>query len=210
MAMLTFPRFQVKSTTVAQPMVGSFITAGIGAAADRPITLTLGNLCAGSGFSDSQVFIPGGEALLIDPGSLNVETVKVQSIVAGANVNQIVLGPKTNVMAGGRTNPVTELAHVSGAIGTGTWILLHVQFNSIFLQPEDGGAGTFMYFGSSIFMTPTYKRAVKLASVSTGSQPNSFSSTQSSPGDPFISSEWWALGGAGNSNDGYMVTLNQV
>ena len=210
MAMLTFPRFAVQSTTVAQPMIGSFITAGIGAPSDQLLTLTLGNLCAGSGFSDSQLFIPGSEALLIDPGGLRAETVRVKSIVTGANVNQIVLGPKTNVRADGRANPVTELTHVSGAFNTGTWILLHVQFNSIFLQPEDGGAGAFMYFGSAINMTPTYKRAVKLASASSGSQPNAFSSTQSSPGDPFISSEWWVLGGSGNSNDAYIVALNQV
>jgi hypothetical protein len=210
MSMLTFPRFAVQSTTVAQPMIGSFITAGIGAPAGQLLTLTLGNLCAGSGVSDSQLFIPGQEALLIDPGGINAETVRVKSIVAGANVNQIVIGPKTNVMASGRANPVTENPHVSGVFGTGTWILLHVQFNSIFLQPEDGGAGAFLYFGNSIFMTPTYKRAVKLASVASGSQPNSFSSTQSSPGDPFTSSEWWALGGSGNSNDSYMVTLNQA
>lgn len=209
MALLTFPRFQVQSTTVAQPLTGSFITAGIGKPSNVPLTLTLGNLCANSGFSDSQVFIPGTPALLIDPSGANAEIVTVASIVAGANVNQITLGPKTIVTPGGSSNPVTEKSHVSGIFGTGTWILLHVNANAIFVEPEDGNSGAFMYFGNAIDMTPTFNRAVKLAKVASGSQPNTFASTQSSPGNPFITSEWWVLGGSGNSSDGYCVTWTQ-
>ena len=209
MALLTFPRFQVQSTTVAQPLTGSFITAGIGGPSNQPLTLTLGNLCTGSGFSDSQVFIPGCQAMLIDPGGGNVEIVTVASIVGGANVNQIKLGPKTNVTAGGSSNPFTERSHVSGGFNTGTWILLHTNANAIFVQPEDGNSGTFMYFGNDIAMTPTFSRAVKLAKVASGSQPTTFSSTESSPSNPFITSEWWVLGGSGNSNDAYCVTWNQ-
>lgn len=209
MALLTFPRFSVQSTSVAQPLIGSFITAGIGAPSNVPLTITLGNLTAGlgggSGQYDAQVFIPGSQALLMDPGGSNVEIVTVASLIAGSP-NQITLGPKT-VGAG---NPVTEKSHVSGAFGTGTWILLHVEFNSVYVQPEDGNAGTYLYIGNQFNMTAVYKRAVKLAKVTSGSQPNDWSNTENSPGNPFVSSEFWILGGTGNNLDSYITTLTQV
>ena len=209
MALLTFPRFSIKSTTVAQPLIGSYITAGIGGPSNVPLTITLGDLVAGlgagSGQYDAQIFIPGSQALLVDPGGTNVETVTVASLIAGSP-NQITLGPKT-VGAG---NPVTEKSHVSGAFGTGTWILLHTEFNSVYVQPEDGNAGTYIYIGNAINMTAVYKRAVKLAKVSSGSQPNDWSNTENSPGNPFVSSEFWVLGGSGNNFDSYIATLTQV
>lgn len=211
MALLAFPRFQIQSTTVAQPLIGSWITAGIGGPSNQPLTLTLGSACAGSGFSDSQVFIPGSQALLIDPNGSNAEIVTVQSIVAGANVNQIVLGPRTGGgLSSGYDNPVTLNKHVSGGFGTGTFILLHVEFNSVYVQPEDGNSGTYLYIGNQFNMTPTYKRIVKLAKVTSGSQPNDWSNTENSPGNPFISSELWVLGGSGNSSDSYITALTQV
>ena len=209
--MLTFPSFSIKSTSIAQPLIGSFITAGIGAPSNQPLTLTLGNLTLGSGQYDNQVFIAGTQAYLIDPGGANAEIVTVQSILqSGSNSNQIALGPKTNVTPGGSSNPVTEHSHVSGAFGVGTWILLHVDFNSIFVQEVDGNSGTYIYIGNSISMTSTYKLIAKLAKVGSGSQPNFWNSGMGSPGNPFMSSEFWVLGGSGNASDSYNVSLNQV
>jgi hypothetical protein len=209
MALLTFPRFAVKSTSVAQPLIGSYITAGISGPSNVPLTLTLGDLTAGlgggSGQYDAQVFIPGSQALLIDPGGTNVEVVTVASLLAGS-LNQIILGPKTV----GTGNPVTEKSHVSGVFGTGTWILLHTEFNSVYVQPEDGNAGTYLYIGNQYNMTAVYKRAVKLAKVTSGSQPNDWSITENSPGNPFVSSELWVLGGTGNNFDSYITTLTQA
>ncbi len=209
MALLTFPRFAVKSTSVAQPLIGSYITTGIGSPSNVPLTLTLGDLTAGlgggSGQYDAQVFIPGSQALLIDPGGTNVEVVTVASLLAGS-LNQITLGPKTV----GIGNPVTERSHVSGVFGTGTWILLHTEFNSVYVQPEDANAGTYLYIGNQYNMTAVYKRVVKLAKVTSGSQPNDWSITENSPGNPFVSSELWVLGGSGNNFDSYITTLTQA
>ena len=191
-------------------MIGSFVTAGIGAPSNVPLTITLGNLYAGANLADSNIFIPGNEALLIDPGGTNMETVYVKSIVSGANNNQIVLGPKTTVTPGGSANPVTEKSHVSGVFGTGTWILVKVDYNSIFFQPEDGNAGAFIYIGNDIGLSPTNSRIIKLAKVASGSQPNPWSNTASSPSNPFSTAELWVIGGASNNKDGYTVSLNQV
>jgi hypothetical protein len=212
--MLTFPRFQVQSASIAQPLIGSFITAGIGTpTAGIPLTITLGNLSENSGQYDNQIFTPGSWAVLIDPTGVNMEEVLIQSIVTGASLslaNQLVLGPKTNVTAKGVSNPVTENPHVSGGLGVGTWILPKIDFNSILVQPEDGNAGAFIFIGNGYNMTANYKRIIKLAKVAASSQPNAWTNTCSSSGNALISSELWVLASAGGQNDAYTVSLNQV
>lgn len=207
--MLTFPRFEIMGVSAPQPLIGSFITAGIGSPVNGiPTTITLGNLSESSGQNDTQIFTPGSWAVLIDPNGANVEEVIVQKIITGAVVNQLVLGPKTSVTPGGIGNPVTENPHVSGVFGVGTWILPKLDYNSILVQPEDGNAANFLFIGNTFNFTATYKRIIKLAKVASGSQPNVWTNTCSSPGNPLISSELWILGAT--IGDAYTVSLNQV
>lgn len=200
MALRSYATLHVQSTTVAQPLVGSWITAGIGAPSDVPLTLTLGTASQGSGPNDAEaIFSQGDPVWLLDPGTLIGEPAIITSVNTS---NQVVLGPQ-NASPGGHNNPVTRLSHVSGAFGTGTWILLKQMVNNLFVQLEDGTGSTYVYIGNSPAMTATYRRVVKLAKVSSGQNPYNWSATENFGGNPFDISELWILGGANNSLDGY-------
>jgi len=207
MAYRTFPLLHIQSTSVAQPLVGSWITAGIGAPAGSPITLTLGTVCAGSGYNDSNLFAPGDQAFLIDPNGTNYEVVSVLSI--GGIANTIIIGPQQG-SPGGVPNPVTLNKHVSGAYGTGTFIGLALDINNAFVQPEDGNAGTFVYIGNAYNMTATYHRVAKMPKVPSTQNPYYWNSSLTTGVNPVHTSELWILGGSGNSSDGYNVAYAVV
>jgi hypothetical protein len=199
----------LQSTSVAQPLVGSWITAGIGATAGVPITVTLGTATAGGGSTtDANVlFTAGQEAWLIDPNGSHAESVIVGSIPSGTG-NTLVLAPKHCSVGDSGYAPVTQYPHVSGAFGTGTFIIPKFNVNSVFVQMADNGAGAYTYFGNSVLMTATYRCIIKLAKVATGVQPYFWSSTETSPGNAFDTSELWVLGGTGLSGDGYIPSFN--
>jgi hypothetical protein len=189
--------------------MGSWIVSGIGGPSNVPFTVTLGDAAAASGFTDAQaIFRTGDPVWLIDPNGKNAEPAMVTS-VSGAVTNQITLGNQ-QTSGGGVANPVTLNSHVSGVLGTGTFILLKQPANNVYVQMEDNTGGTFSYIGDSYAMTATYRRIVKLAKVSSGTQPQSWTATEYFGGNPFDSSELWILGGSGNSNDGYTPSLELV
>jgi hypothetical protein len=209
MAFRSVGLMRIRSTTIAQPLIGSWITAGIGGPTNIPTTVTLGDAAAASGFTDAQlIFRTGDPVWLIDPNGKNAEPAVISS-VANAVTNQITLGVQQSSGAG-KDNPVTINPHVSGILGTGTFILLKANVNNVYVQMEDNTGGTFSYIGDYFGMTASYRRIVKLAKVNTGVQPQSWSATESFGGNPFDSSELWILGGSGNSNDGYTPSLMLV
>lgn len=198
MAFRSFATLRLQSSTVAQPLLGSFITAGIGAPASQPITLTLGTIAASA--TDAEALFGAGDPVwLVNPDGTGAEPARISNVLSS---NQVVLGPQ-NTSGGGIFNPVTLQTHVSGVFGVGTWILLKQQVNNLFVQMEDGGGGTYSYIGTSIAMTALYRRLAKLPKVSAGQNPYTWSATENFGGNPFDTSELWILGGAGNSLDGY-------
>jgi len=208
MAFRTTALMHIQSTTVPQPLMGSFITAGIGAPASVPITVTLGTICAGDStvYDAEALFRVGDVVWLIDPDNTHGEPARISALPGG---NQLTLGQQQG-SPGGVNNPVTLNTHISGAFGTGTFIALHRSVNGIFVQMEDGTAGTWAYIGDSPLMTATYRRIVKLAKVSSAAQPQSWTATEYSAGNPLLTSELWILGGASNSNDGYTVACSEA
>jgi hypothetical protein len=187
--------FTVKSTSVAQPLFGSWVTAGAGFAAPSsvPITLTLGTALTSG--NDASIFHPGDEAWLIDPtGSspLNAEPIRIQSVLN----NTVTLGNQTDMSAQGGANPVTRFPHYVGVVGTGTFIIPKQKANNFLVTFEDGGTGTFLYIGCSPAMTASAYRVYKLAKVAAGVQPNYYSPTMSGPGNPFDLSELFVVGTA--------------
>jgi len=197
----------IQSTSQAQPAIGSVITAGIGAPAGVPITVTLGTISAGGGStSDASLFTAGQEAWLVNVNGTNAESVIVGTVNVAANT--LVLAPKHCSVGDSGYAPVTQFSHVSGAFGTGTFIIPKFNVNSVFVQMADNGAGAYTYFGNSVLMTATYRCIIKLAKVATGVQPYFWSSTETSPGNAFDTSELWVLGGTGLSGDGYTASFN--
>lgn len=209
MAFLTYSLMKVLSTTQPQPLVGSYITAGIGAPSNIPLTLTLGTATAGGGSTtDANIlFTAGQEAWLVNADGSGAESVIVGSIPSGTS-NTLILNPKHLSTGDSGVSPVTQNTHASGAFGTGTFIIPKLNVNSVFVQMADNTGGTFTYFGNSPLMTATYRCIIKLAKVATGVQPYYWNSTETSPGNPLDTSELWVLGGTGNSSDGYVPSFN--
>jgi len=204
MAFRSMGVLHVQSTSVPQPLVGSWISAGIGAATRTPITITLGTISGASATSDAQVIFKQGDPVwLLDPNGANGEPAVISSVNAGAN--QVTLSPQTTHMSEtmGGCNPVTTRPHISGGFGTGTWIILAMSVNNLLVQTEDGTAGAYTYLGVSYNMTATYNRVFKLPKVLAGQNPFYWNASESFGGNPFNVSELWVLGGSGNSLDGY-------
>lgn len=216
MAWQVTPLLEIRGTTdtTPQPAWGSWVASvatgnNFGVPASSPLVLTLGNACV-SGNDAAQLFSQfiGQYAYLIDPGypsTGNAEKVFIQSV----SLNTLTLGPKpirsASVSGMGTINPVTELGHVAGAIGTGSYILPAFDFNNGVITLEDGGTGAFLYIGNSMAMTTTSNRIWKLASTTTGSQPSFFSFGMFHPGNPFNMQEVWVVGTAG---DKWSVNIN--
>ena len=189
MGFRSFGTFKVASSTVAMPLLGSWITAGIAGPSKVPLTLTLGS-ALNAGNDASQIFSPGDWAYLLNVDGSNGEPVLI-SAVSG---NTVTLGNQTTHAEPGGANPVTTLTHASGAFGTGTFIMLKLDVNNLVVQYEDGGTGPWLYIGNQWNMTAAFKRIVKLAKVTSGIQPYSWSATENSAGNPFNTVEMWVLG----------------
>lgn len=202
MAYLTYATMKIQSATVAQPLVGSWVTAGAGftAPCGVPITLTLGTQSK-TGNDAAQLFTPG-PAWLIDPNGANAEAVWIQKILN----NTVTLGPQSLVCSAGQTSIVTAHSHVAGAFGTGTFILPKVMVNNVFFQPLDGDTGP-LYLGNQYNFTADFRCIVEVAAVAASTQPIAYNSSESSPGNPFDTSELWVRSAA--ANDYYRVCFNQ-
>jgi hypothetical protein len=190
MAFRTFgSTFAVASTVIPQPLVGSWVTAGLDGPAKNPITLTLGTATS-SGNDAANIFRPGDQAWLINAGGTNPEPVLISSVLN----NTLILGQQNVGAVVGGINPVTIYQHASGGIGTGTFILLQMNFNNIYVTLEDGATGQWLYLGNAWNMTATSHRISKLAKVAANVMPYFYSASESSPANPFSSSELWTLG----------------
>jgi hypothetical protein len=211
MAFRSFAVFTLASSTVAQPLVGSWITAGIGAPSKAPITLTLGTatVTTGSVCDATSIFggpagqsIAGMNALIVDPAGGNAEDVLITSI-GGTTVNTVTLGYKKTGVGGG-PGVVTENSHVSGAFGTGSFIIPNTTANNLLVTLEDGGTGNFLYIGNSYNMSATFRRIFKLPKVASLANPYYYSATENFFGNPFAMSELFVLG---TSGDQYNVSF---
>src|SRR4029077_11537680 len=87
--------------------------------------------------------------------------------------------------------------------GTGTFIMLNIDANNLYLQFEDGATGQWLYIGNAFNFTATSHRVVKLSKVPANSQPIEWRSTENFYGSPFRVSELWSLGTTG---DTYCIT----
>ena len=188
MAFRTGAVMKVQSTSVPQPFWGSWISAvvtgSLAGSNTSPVTLTLGTAC-NAGNDASQLFIPGDPVWLIDPTGVNGEACRI----SGISGNNITLGPQND-----NGNFVTRNPHVAGAYGTGTFILLGIDVNNLFIQFEDGSTGQWLYLGNQYNFTAAFKRIVKLSKVTTNTMPFNFNATENFFGSPIRISELWALG----------------
>ena len=193
----TFAVLTIQSTTVPQPLVGSWITAGIGAPSNQPLTLTLGT-ASSAGNDATNIFQAGDDVLLIDPAGTR-ENARISSLTG----NTVTLGYK-HAQPTGNIVPVTELPHVSGAFGTGTFIIPALSIKGLFVAREDGATGTWQYIGNAYNMSATFRRIVKLANEASGVMPYNYSADASYFGDPISAGELWTLGLS--VGDGYNVS----
>lgn len=210
MAFRTAGLFAIKTTNVAQPLFGSWVTAvspaaGFAKAASAPLVLTLGT-AQSAGNDASQIFTAGEEAWLVDPsgsnpGGVNGEAVRIASILN----NTVTLGPKTTTVSSGLAYPFTENPHVAGVVGTGSYLIPKQMLNNFLVQYEDASTGPFLYLGNRQGMTAILYRFYKMAAVASGIQPYFFTASMTSPGNPYDLSEVYVYGTAG---DLYNVSLN--
>ena len=105
----------------------------------------------------------------------------------------MVLGYK-KIGVGGGAGVVTEYSHASGAVGTGSWIILNETVNNMLVTFEDGGTGNFMYLGNSYNMSPTFRRIFKMPKVASLQNPYYYSASENFGGNPFAVSELWVYG----------------
>jgi len=203
MAFQTYAQFKIQSTSTAQPVVGSWVTAGFpGVPTKGSVTLTLGTALA-SGNDASVIFAGGGLAWLVDPGDTtgtSGEEVSIQSVSG----NTVTLFPKRN-------GEVLKYNHVNGAFGTGTFIIPIIEMNSFYIQSVPGNAG-FIYFGSNLGLltpsgSPSFRHGIaRINKVASTIQPVDFSSAFSFFGNQISSQELWII--ADNANDQYQATFS--
>src|SRR5438552_278671 len=107
----TFATMALQSSTVPQPLVGSWITAGISGARSIPIVVTLGTQTVSPNVDASAIFNKAGDrALLVDPDGTNVEDVMISNVSG----NTVTIGTHRGGVA-------TRFPHISGVFGTGTF-----------------------------------------------------------------------------------------
>jgi hypothetical protein len=210
MAFRTSGVFKIASSNTVQPLFGSWVTSvsptgGLLTPSGAPLTLTLGT-AQNAGNDAAQIFLPGEAAWLVNPsaskfGGVNGEEVRIASVSA----NTVVLGPKTLVNSQGQTQLYTENAHVVGAIGTGSYIIPKQMVNNLLVQYEDNATGPYLYLGNSMLMTGALYRFFKIAAVGLNTQPNYYSASMTSPGNPYDLSELWVYCAA---TDKYNVSFN--
>ena len=195
----TFSTFSLQSNTVPQPLCGSWITAGISTPSRSALTLTLGSATS-SGNDATNIFggsagqsIAGMNALIVDPSGANAEDVLITSVLN----NTVTLGYKKTGVGGG-AGVVTEYSHVSGAFGTGSFIIPNGTANNFVVVAEDGNTGNFLYIGNSYNMTATFRRIFKLPKTSTNGNPYYYFATGYAFGNSFPMSEIWVLGTSGD------------
>ncbi len=180
----------VQSTTVAQPLIGSWITASsapMSGPIQTPITLTLGNATDNT-FDATDFFRQGDPVWIIDPNGANAEKCRIQSVPVGSS-NTVVLGVQNDFGNYSLRNP-----HVAGAFGTGSFIALGLMVNNFLLQFEDGATGTYLYLGNQYNMSAVFRRIFKLTKVAAATQPQYYSAAEGFFGAPFDPSELWVLG----------------
>lgn len=204
MAYRTSGKFTVASSTIPQPLFGSWVTAvspatGFQQAASAPLVLTLGTAQA-AGNDASQIFQQGEPAWLVDPSGSNKGGVHGETVtIAAISGNTLTLGPKTSQPANGQiAAPFTEYPHVAGVVGTGSWIIPKQLLNNFLVQYETGGTGSYLYLGNSMLMTATLWRFFEMAAQASG-QPSFYTASMTSPGNPYDLSELWVFGTAGDS-----------
>src|SRR5579859_6795264 len=119
MAFRTSAYFKIQSaSSVAQPLVGSWITSG--AAVGSNITLTLGTATSG-GNDATNIFLSTDLVYIIDPNGANAEFCRLSAV---AN-NTVTVKSIAN-------------SHVSGVFGTGSFIMPANWCNNVYIQPKDG------------------------------------------------------------------------
>ncbi len=200
MPIRTFAYFKIQSTATPQPLCGSWITAGLTAPVpgNHPTTITLGTALE-SGNDASTIFKAGEYALIIDPNGANQETVLIQSVLN----NTLTLGYLN------QTSAVTVNPHVSGAFGTGSFIIPNSAVNNIYIQTLDGNSAE-IDVGTAYNMTPPggtpsgFRMISKLTKVAAGTQPIDWSAAIAFGGDAFNTSEIWVVGTA---NDQYLASF---
>jgi hypothetical protein len=195
MAFRTFATMAAQSSTVPQPLVGSWITAGIGAASANPFIATLG-VQTTVGNDATNIFKAGDRALLVDFDGTDTEDVVITAVLN----NTVTIGVNKD------TGVATRFGHASGAFGAGTFIIFHGLVNNFYLQMQDGSTGP-DYLGNAFNMTATFRRIVKMKGIASGAQPIDYSATMNFFGNPIDISELWLLG---TITDQYNVALEIV
>jgi hypothetical protein len=209
----TFCTFKIAAANTPQPLVGSWITLFNGASGAIPPLRAPGSIftlgtAANAGNDASQIFVPSDPLWLIDPNGATGANIE-PAVVGQVTGNTLTLAPQTTSTAGSGTDPFTTKPHVAGTFGatagSATFMLLNIDVNNIYVQPQDGSTGPF-YIGNQINFTSAFRRIVKLFATAAGVQPISYSAAESSPGNPFRTSELWIQ--SATAGDEYSVSFN--
>src|SRR5208283_2960313 len=124
MAFRTSGLFEIASSTVPQPMFGSWVTAvspvnGFANPSGAPLTLTLGT-AQSSGNDALQIFAPGEEAWLVDPSNTNAGGVHGEAAIGTGSyiIPKQMLNNYLIDLEDGATGPFLYLGNKQGMTAT--------------------------------------------------------------------------------------------
>lgn len=194
MANRAFKYYTIQAGGTPQPVIGTYLTAAISAAAaansqswdkniNNPVTLTV---------ADSSMFVMGDYVNVVDPSTYFTERGMVSSVTDSTHIKV------TGILK----------THPGGAYGTGAWVAWGGFAQSLYVQALDGNAGA-LYLGAAPNMVKATGVNViaKLQMVTSGTQPFDFSTSRQGLANAETLSQYWI---DGTTADSYLPSLGLV
>jgi len=186
MANRTSKKFTIQAGGTPQPLVGTWITAGI----SPPTPDSAGNTLTNIAVNDSSMFKDkhGDYAYIVSAALTLPERVLVQSVPDGTHI----------------TVRNLQNTRTGGAFGAGDFVSLSLAVNSCYVQCTPANAAI-LYIGSQGIVKATYVNVIAILQPSGAAiQPFEFSDTRYYGPNPSASSDFWIDGTTG---DGYLPSF---
>lgn len=173
MATRSYKQFAIQSGGNPQPLVGTWITANSVGTAPNPDGSTFATLAV----NDSSMLVGGEDIFICSPTFTNPERTRLFKVLDGTHIQVKGL----------------RFARTGGAVGTGDWISVGANVNSVYVQSVAGNAGLLFIGNQGLNKTGLVHVVETLFNVTTG-QPTDFLDIRRNAPDSTIASDWWIDG----------------
>jgi hypothetical protein len=187
MAKRAFKSFAIQAGGTPQPLVGTHLTASVVPGPTDPqgessVTLPI---------ADSSMFSVGDRAYIVEVGLTLAEARMVLKVPNSTSI--VVKGLKNQ--------------HTGGAFGTGAFVALQINVNTVYVQTINGNAAG-LYIGLQGLVKATFAQVIALLQpIAAPGQPIEFSDAQNFGPDTSESSDYWV---DGNTGDSYLPSFGLV